>query len=262
MGRKIPRKGGGREARKKKFRPQDPFSTRIEPVNEGVNAPPLADEDVADIPSLVGGAFMPIDPGGGAAAGSVGSAPLSKRQARKAKQKAKDRAQEAGGKANKRARERIVPEGATTSQELPKQRPGESAKAYAARVDRHMEEQLRDARRKVTTERQREKKRNRVAAKRQAKKERGDEARADAADGLFKSAERAGFGEVVQRPPILSSAAMKSRSKLKAAAAKVGAGGGSTPKPSAPSDLADYAAKVREAYAAIKKRRLEGVTAS
>jgi len=60
------------------------------------------------------------------------------------------------------------------------------------------------------------------------------------------------FGDVVQRPPILSSAAMKSRSKLK----EMRSSTESAPSASNLSgDLADYASKVRDAYAAIKKRR-------
>jgi len=64
------------------------------------------------------------------------------------------------------------------------------------------------------------------------------------------------FGEVVERPLMFGDAARKARAKFsatsssnaeKAPAAKLGA-----------SDLSDYASKVRDAYAAIKKRRLEG----
>merc|ERR1712039_152381 len=54
----------------------------------------------------------------------------------------------------------------------------------------------------------RNKKKESKATKREDKKQ-------DASDGLFVAGERADFGDIAERPPLLSQAALRSRSKLK-----------------------------------------------
>merc|ERR1712151_225624 len=119
-------------------------------------------------------------------------------------------------------------------------RPGESARAYAARLNRATEQQMREARQKMNTEHHREKKRRRSQAKRRAAEEKR-RARTREPEGL---SERVRFGDVAHRPPIMSSAALKSRSTLKAQT-KTSEG------TKAGNDLSGYAQKVREAYAAL-----------
>ncbi|CAK0848276.1 unnamed protein product [Prorocentrum cordatum] len=130
---------------------------------------------------------------------------------------------------------------------LPKQRPGESARAYSARLGKAAEKQLKEARRKLNTDHHREKKRKRAQDKKKAAEEKR-RTRAGAGE-QEESRQQARFGDIVHRPPIMSSAALKSRSSLKAQA-KVPEGARSG------GDLGAYADKVREAYAALRKRRL------
>mmetsp|Transcript_117929 Transcript_117929/g.217015 ORF Transcript_117929/g.217015 Transcript_117929/m.217015 type:complete len:110 (+) Transcript_117929:1-330(+) len=98
----------------------------------------------------------------------------------------------------------------------------------------------------------REKKRKQKEARKQRILERGSEERTDSADGLFRRASRATFGDVVQRPPIMSGDVLKSQAKLRAAAA----GSPNEVPDGVPDDMRDYASKVRAAYAEIKRRRL------
>merc|ERR1712232_1408623 len=97
-------------------------------------------------------------------------------------------------------------------------------------------------------------KRKRADAKKQAKEKKAAAKRIDADDGLGGRVERPVFGDVVQRPPILGDAAMKSRSRLQSLKANAGK---ASAKPSNIAEIADYAASVKEAYAAIKRRRIE-----
>ncbi|CAK0848275.1 unnamed protein product [Prorocentrum cordatum] len=141
-----------------------------------------------------------------------------------------------------------APPGASQRAEaLPKQRPGESARAYSARLGKAAEKQLKEARRKLNTDHHREKKRKRAQDKKKAAEEKR-RTRAGAGE-QEESRQQARFGDIVHRPPIMSSAALKSRSSLKAQA-KVPEGARSG------GDLGAYADKVREAYAALRKRRL------
>merc|ERR1740121_1517279 len=107
---------------------------------------------------------------------------------------------------------------------------------------------------KVGTTHQRERRKDQVKTKRDKKKERQEQqAAARALDQAGSGTkDRPAFGEVVERPLEFGDAARKAQSKFKVTeastaekdpAAKLGA-----------SDLSDYASKVGEAYAAIKKR--------
>lgn len=95
------------------------------------------------------------------------------------------------------------------------------------------------------------------------------ESRADD-DGLHRPAEKVAFGDVVQRPHLFSDAALKSRAKLLGASAKRSTDAAHSSKDDdmpapivrppvnkrpAPSNFEEYAAKVREAYRDLKKRR-------
>lgn len=137
---------------------------------------------------------------------------------------------------------------------MPKQNRGESARDYAKRVNEHLRIRLQEENKKLATTNSRDKKRKRAEARRKkaiAKAERKNGKVED--DGLFRKAERAAFGDVVQRPPVMSADAMKSQAKLKAGAA--GDEGLQGRPNGVPPEMQDYAAKVREAYAALKKRR-------
>lgn len=264
--------GGGKKARSgkdmRKTRFKDPLKNPRNKIKEGTNAPPVEDEDMADIPSMIGGAFMPVGDAADAPGQIGGKLKLTNKQEKIAKKRKLQEVQEEGSKKRKQAPREASAGGTPGSsssdprQEMPKQKPGESAKAYAARVDAAAREQLREARRKVTTERQHERRRNHRAKKKKATVDRAQQKKPDA-DGLFARGESAKFGEVVERPPILSSAAMKSRSKLKDLKTKAkpdAAGGGKTSpaKADMASELADYASKVKAAYAAMKAKRLGG----
>merc|ERR1712039_51291 len=125
----------------------------------------------------------------------------------------------------------------------------------------------------------RNKKKESKATKREDKKQ-------DASDGLFVAGERADFGDIAERPPLLSQDALRSRTKLKKPQKLVqsepsrlpsrGLLAGAARNAAVPevtslrqpvknklggtADLADYANKVREAYAAIKRQRLDSHT--
>lgn len=129
-----------------------------------------------------------------------------------------------------------------------KRLPGESDAAFNSRKRAVLKKHRKTLNKKLVTTNQRDRRRKhaqekkaKVVAKRQQQVH-TEESRPKPAT----------FGDVVQRPPILSSAAMKSRSKLK----EMRSSADSAPSASnLSSDLADYASKVRDAYAAIKKRR-------
>lgn len=263
----LPLHGAARKskAKKAKYRPQDPFFTRLEHVNELLNKAPAKDDDIIDkIPNMVGNMMPALDaePVQGVSLASTASAGRERDTAGARKRERASKKNRRGGGGGKSGEDRSAPadksvatdrNGVPLSAKLPTQKPGESAKDYNRRVDKAMREQLREARRKAPTDNQREKKRNRAEAKKKAREKKAAALRAEVDDGYKGRVERAAFGDVVKRPPILGDAAMKSRSKLKSLDASAGKASGG------PSDIAAYAASVKEAYAAIKRRRLANV---
>jgi len=133
----------------------------------------------------------------------------------------------------------------------PKQKPGESARTFSRRVDEWTKQKLKGVQMKANTEYKRQKKRDLAKGKKAKAKARKKGAKEEQ-DGLFKKGDKAAFGDTVERPPILSSDARKSLSKLKAKAA---ANGALKAKEGTASEFENYAAKVRDAYAAIKAKR-------
>jgi len=147
---------------------------------------------------------------------------------------------------------------------LPRMKPGETPRAYARRVDDATQEHLKQARQKVSTVNQLERRRKNRLTKRAKVAEK--RAQASKAAGYGQS-DKAQFGDSVLRPPILSDAAMKSRRKLKDIAARAGVMGGAMPGVAAQksgkqsersAEFSDYASRVREAYAKIKEKRITG----
>mmetsp|Transcript_102475 Transcript_102475/g.290207 ORF Transcript_102475/g.290207 Transcript_102475/m.290207 type:complete len:266 (+) Transcript_102475:109-906(+) len=217
------------------------------------NEPPPADDDDFNVPQVPGRSFMgdagiPDAPG----QGSAGSGVPSKAQKKRARQaNAPDGSSNANGKVGADGKPKPKP---------PRQRPGESVRSFNERVDRHMRESLTEVSKKMSTEQHREKKRTRAEAKRKKLADRKTEARENAKDKSSQPTDRPGFGDVVLRPPALNPA--KSLTKV----AKASAGGQASPAQEGtgtqksgtarPKDFADYAAQVREAYDALKKRRL------
>jgi len=237
------------------YRPQDPFARPSQQdVNEGSNRPPRDDDDVIDIPRMsVGAAMIP--------GASLGEDPQRHRErggdtGRKSKGPKHKRRMASATVEEERTRNADKPRPLPEEVAAPKQRPGESARAFARRVDAWTEQRLKVTRSKASTEHMREKKRQRAQAKRAKAAEKRNRVQTED-DGLYKNAAKASFGDVVHRPPILSDAAMKSRSKLKKGGTTP-SGAGTSGASSSASELEAYAAKVREAYAAIKKRRLSG----
>lgn len=277
-----------RQQKKTKFRRQDPFYKgpgEAGPV--GRDRPPGKDEDVIDVPEVRGGASM-FGPGlaeevlyakppkPSKAAVEEGLSARAKRRLR-AKEKRRVAAEGGGTGAAGSGKKRRLPDGASADRQkqapsaasLPKQRPGESARSYKRRVDAALASHLAASRRKMVTDHKREKRKQRAdirkgkkAHKRPGDEEEGEEeGEEEPPDATLGRTELPVFGDVVERPPILGAEAMKSRSKLKkekeAASGQKAAGTADTAnRVQAASDLADYAARVREAYAEIKKRRL------
>mmetsp|Transcript_33 Transcript_33/g.90 ORF Transcript_33/g.90 Transcript_33/m.90 type:complete len:297 (-) Transcript_33:53-943(-) len=283
-------KGRHKDNRKTKVRPQDPSRNAVTSVRARHNVPPILDPDEEDIPPMAIPSFVPLDPlpEGAAdkkttlAADAKGNRALglSRREAKiiEKRMKVKD-AKERGvtlpPKAKKPKKELTKKEllgeeagdddeddedggdeGAEAAApagklELPKQRPGESPKEYSRRIDQALHEHNMKNNKKVTGARKREKRRERRKEERMKKaKKKG------ASDG--RQGNRAGkggqFGEVVERPPILSSAALKSRSKLKASKAKAAAEK-KAKNASNSAELSKYASQVKQAYDAFKKKR-------
>lgn len=268
------KKGGGKVPKGKQFKADNQFSIRrVVEENSKHDHAPKGDEDLIDIPKVRGASMF----GGGAgfelfdqtraqvsaavpqsrkekrkAAGS-GEGQDGTRQPRKAKKAKKvegegsDDGMTGAEEDDETSGTPLMPRQALRKEELPKQRPGESAKAYSARVDRSLQQHLQASRRKMTTDRQREKRKEREVAK----KKKAATAKGQVPDRSQPNRPR--FGDVVQRPPILSSAAMKSRAKLK------GDGADAT---KAHTDMSDYAAKVREAYDAMRKKRYGAAAAA
>eukprot|EP00931_Biecheleriopsis_adriatica_P104868 TRINITY_DN79485_c0_g1_i1.p1 TRINITY_DN79485_c0_g1~~TRINITY_DN79485_c0_g1_i1.p1 ORF type:complete len:332 (-),score=80.31 TRINITY_DN79485_c0_g1_i1:99-1019(-) len=286
-------KAWGKANSKNKFRPQDPFYRGAQlKVDTKKNLAPRRDDDASDIPPIFGGAGMFGGAAGGALFGKP--SPVDSDTTRggdgldaKARKRAKKRRRGSGGgeevsattgaassgkgAGQKRKRgemgegglggQAILHQPEAAAPALPKQRPGESLHSYRARVDAAARQQLRPAQQKLLTEH----KRNRRKEREQAVKEKKRTAAASAAarkaelDALsLGRVDKAKFGEVVQRPPILGDAAMKSRAKLKSGKAAKD----QTSSLAAANDLSDYADKVRAAYEAIKQKRRGGVADS
>mmetsp|Transcript_79312 Transcript_79312/g.157092 ORF Transcript_79312/g.157092 Transcript_79312/m.157092 type:complete len:260 (-) Transcript_79312:46-825(-) len=248
-------KNPGRQAAKSRFRVNDPAyrGTPIVKKQEKHDNAPKYDEDMFDIPKFPGGSggIMPGLKVGtdfsnkGAAAKMAGS--KKKRKRGLLSDPRPDRRRPDGD--SRQIQSRVV---------MPTQKPGESAKAYAVRIDKFTLEHMKENSQKVVTTHQRERRKDQVKVKRDKKKERQEQqAAARALDQVGSGVkDRPVFGDVVERPLTFGDAARKAQSKFrvnsdsnaeKAPAAKLGT-----------SDLSDYANKVREAYEVIKKRRLEG----
>eukprot|EP00418_Pyrodinium_bahamense_P043240 CAMPEP_0179197054 /NCGR_PEP_ID=MMETSP0796-20121207/97991_1 /TAXON_ID=73915 /ORGANISM="Pyrodinium bahamense, Strain pbaha01" /LENGTH=286 /DNA_ID=CAMNT_0020901471 /DNA_START=21 /DNA_END=881 /DNA_ORIENTATION=+ len=284
MGRhkKVPRKGLSRQQKKKKFRPQDPFYRGPKaPEDPKFNRPPGKDEDILDVPEVSGGNSMF---GGGPATGSQAAGGdddgLSARARRRLRARERKKAAAAAGGADLEAGEeeagagvngekRREPERASvggkpptlSAADLPKQRPGESRWSYNRRLNAALKQHMEATRRKTVTEHRREKRRQRAADvkdRRAAKRASAKKATEESAE--LGRMERVEFGDVAERPPILGPAALKSRTKLKKASStgSVGDTGKGAPHAAADADLEDYAQRVRDAYAEMKRRRLAG----
>jgi len=280
MGTKSSRKGPSRHQAKKKFRPQDPFY-RGAPVVESdkTNRAPKGDKDSNDVPPIFGGGGMFGRGGGQDIFGKPRPAVAEDSEATKRNRKSKrkrDRVDEtdagaapssksgaarrrkAQENAEKRAASTVVedasPSPAAAMRALPKQRPGESTGEYSRRVDAAARSQLQTVRKKMTTDNRRQKRRDREKAIKDKKK---TIAPVGVEDGNVASEpgrkDQPSFGEVVERPPVLGDASMKSRKKLKSGLKTPSSGHGI----SAASDLSDYANKVKGAYEAMKQARRE-----
>merc|ERR1712085_147172 len=206
------------------------------------NAPPRADEDVmqdSDLASVR--AFVPVYPG----PPGIDDRPMSAKERRTEKKRVLAKAQEAKNLPPKKRRKGDDDDAGAAAQnkeakpELPRQKPGESLRDYCARVNMSVKEHLQESRKKMTSERALEKK-----AKANAKHE---------GQGKPKSwkEERPDHLDQVERPPILSDQVLKSRQKLKAKLPQKAA----ETKKKGSEEFTDYAAKVREAYANMKKNR-------
>lgn len=238
-------------------------------AHEGANAVPKEDdESVVRVPSLTTAHFLPTVESDAPQPLDWGktNSQLRKEKRQEKTQKRKEataRAVEKGDKAasNTAAEQEKADEPAKI--DLPKQRPGESKYAYFARLDKATVERLRMTSRKVPSEPMRAKKRKKRQDKKEEKTKKKEDFRVDDSDGLFVAGQRADFGDTAERPPQLSNAALKSRSKLKRGGKvvvfpeKSGASSHAKDATGAARDLADYAAKVRAAYANMKKQRLE-----
>lgn len=281
MGRKISRKGPSRNQLKKKFRPQDPFY-RGTPIVESdkKNRIPRGDKDASDVPPIFGGGGMFGGGGGKNMFGKPSQAVAAdgdekKRNRKKGRKRGRTdegdnesapssksgaaRRRRAQENAEKRTASTVAanasPSPAAAKPSLPKQRPGESTAEYGRRVDAAARAQMQTVRKKMTTDNQRQKRKDREKAIKEKKK---PNARAGAADdenvaGELGKVDRPSFGDVVERPPVLGDASMKSRTKLKSGLKTPSSGHGI----SAASDLSDYAGKVQGAYEAMKQARRE-----
>lgn len=277
MGRskRYPVKGGSIQKRRLKMRPQDPCNPKG-PIHEDEGTRGhIKDKnwDGSKDPDIVVGSFadnfgpgmVGLLPGAALESASSNAQPVSKREKRRRK----------CGQAREPRRPSKLegdgrPKGAATADSsvgtawksekqapMPKQKPGESSWAYNRRIDQHVREQLNQASKKLNTDHSRGRKRKQAEAKKQFASEKAARKMGKTdQDGLFRRTEKVTFGDVVERPPVMSADAMKSQAKLKASAAGVQApqanvGG-------CPPELQDYAAKVRAAYAEMKKKRASG----
>lgn len=282
MARKASRKGPSRNQQKKKFRPQDPFY-RGKPLVESdkKNRGPKGDKDASDIPPIFGGGGM-FGGGGGknmfgkpspAVAEDVADKKGNRKKGRKRGRTDEDDAEsgpssKSGAARRRRAQENAekraastvaataTPAPAAAKPALPKQRPGESTAEYGRRVDAAARAQMQSVRKKMTTDNQRQKRKDREKAIKEKKKPNasaGGDVAGDNVAGMLSKVDRPSFGEVVERPPILGDASMKSRTKLKSGLKTPSTGHGI----SAAADLSDYASKVQGAYEAMKQARRE-----
>mmetsp|Transcript_19389 Transcript_19389/g.45095 ORF Transcript_19389/g.45095 Transcript_19389/m.45095 type:complete len:259 (+) Transcript_19389:60-836(+) len=254
MTRKIPKKAG-RQAKKKKFKVQDPYYSGPKKVDTKRNKPPKKDDDVIDrMPSFGGAADAMAGIGDGTSADSPAS--ISKKAERRKRKKAAARAKEiedwiAGGDGGGRG-------GAGGDQDslpaLPTRATGESEHTYKKRLRQHLQERQRKARQRQHTNYKREKLRAQEKARRDVKMQK------KASKQKAPTCVVPAFGEVVDRPPVMSNDILRSREKLKqkqevdkkgaSALAKV------TLSHARPRDeMSDYASKVRDAYAAVKAKR-------
>lgn len=279
MGRKIKKHGVKQAKHNKKYRPQDPASKQVEAFDGKKNAPPRMDEDVIPDSALASRrAFVPIERGGPAIADVPKSAKqrrVEKKRALSAKAAAQGKPMNTRNKKRKGEGEDKDEEGASaqpvdSKPELPRQMPGESVRDYHARVNKSVKEHLQETRKKRSTERQLEKKRAARVAKRERARAKKAQAKSKSEKGTKRvdKSERAAHLDVVERPPIMSDQVLKSRAKLKSKAPKTfaststGSGLGLLQQVQAEregkakgNEFADYAAKVREAYAQMKKQR-------
>lgn len=284
MGVHRKRKGvTGKYAAKNTFKVQDPFSNRKEEVDPQRNAPPKKSDDDLFFPAFTKGIYTPLLEESAPLDYDRPDTPMSKRQARieKLKEKKKAKQQEAKGSTDLdpdgedelKKPDTGLPKGTVARHRLPKQKPGEPLKAYKLRLDKAVMERLKETNKVVTSERVAEKRRLRREELKKVKDEIEKDDELDRQDGLYKK-EKPIFGDYVERPPILSALAMKSRSKLKSlwenppleAISEVGLGLVNLPTPAVAADdgnnrlkvkdLNEYASKVREAYTTMKKRRL------
>mmetsp|Transcript_89045 Transcript_89045/g.288385 ORF Transcript_89045/g.288385 Transcript_89045/m.288385 type:complete len:259 (-) Transcript_89045:192-968(-) len=255
MAKKIKAKGGSRRKRKRNLK--DPLrKSGAELHDSKYDRPPLLDDDIVGEPEVQGGNSM----------FSLGSVPVvpdddglnedglprptePEKSSRHAKRKARRKAGLEDGPLGLKDGGRQS--GSKESQAIPKQKPGESARAYAKRVEKILKERMQHARRKLSSDRKKEKMKSRTQAlKAKLKEKKEQRGNGGSREELQPQAEKPMFGDVVKRPPTLSAAAEKSREKLKSSAAAAAGG-----RPAA--DLEAYADKVREAYAALKQRRLD-----
>lgn len=138
---------------------------------------------------------------------------------------------------------------------LPSRNKGEKEQAYKARCNKALKEQMASTRKKLSTERHQDKKREH----RQTKRKRIDEKRIkkeiDQAQPVTK---KAAFRDIVERPPILSDKAMRSKEK---ATGKL-AVRSSTNTAIVSGGFENYANKVKAAYDELRQKRLAAAEAA
>lgn len=269
MGRhkRYPAKKGTRQAFKRKMRPQDPCNpVPMDDGTEGNNLDPLEDSDIV--------------PGGGESFGIQGpygmvhADALFERVPRKGdamddpkeskrERRRKQRAVTGGDGLNPKAHdgaaggaEAVTADAKMSTREdrMPRQKPGESARDYSKRVDQCLVSKLAEGSKKVSSDNSRGKQRKRAEAKKKARAEKGKKKARVEEEARLRKSQVPVFGDVVDRPPIMSADALKSQAKLKNMAAGQSSGGNGIPN-GLPRKLQDYASQVREAYAALKKKR-------
>jgi len=140
---------------------------------------------------------------------------------------------------------------------LPNQRKDESAGAYGARLDAAVQAHLQQTRRKMLTDNRRIRRKQHDVAKKTKTRAKVAVAATENSAPVDGRIDRPKFGDIVERPPVLGSAAMASRTKLKGG--KLGATGGSSSLTSGVADFSDYANRVRGNYEAMKKKRQQPV---
>jgi len=261
MGRGIKLGSLKREARKTKFKAQDPASRKSVKEDLVHNAAPKGDGDIIDrIPSSFLLAEVPgwnKNPSGAALA-------IDQQASKKAARKAKKLRRVEQAKAERAMSAGLISHRSETPAEVKmKQLPGESKEDFRTRVELHMKTNLKSVSQKMATGRKSEKKKARADKRAQQKRHKVEQAEKDAE--LFKKAPRAAFNDVVERPPELPGGvnALKSRSQLKGVAGQSSAStAGSSEAGSAvalkgATDFSSYAGQVKNAYAALREKRLK-----